>query len=505
MRQTKRRQSGGALRGALSGVSLWAGVLLASGCGPGELDAEESARFSSEEGELKAAVAVAVDPRRSLAVTEQVILQRFGFKRVLDQLVAQSGVPGLTSLQLFNQWWDTQNPGPGLGRGPHCDDLRDAAGAPIINGYPYTCRATPSEGAQATSNPFAAGQNGAANPDAYIPVGLTNRFDLAPADGSNCGEYRIVYAKQSGADVTDNRNLIIFEAALPNRHPQQGIKGCRKVAELWAGLSSVADPVKRADALESFYFNGLSPFPPVIHVDHFGNGADGEGQVRTNQFMVTTPRIWSLREFKLRKRTVNGAARLQFEPATVKVNPFGPLFVQTSAAHARTGDFRQALVAQVAELAVNDLNGFNHDLSDAFNTAQAQASGSTENNYAVQFGTAGGPLSQSLQSALTAAGSTLTPEQIVLRVQALSCAGCHRLNNNVAIGGGLVFPPSQGFTHISERLTEDSPDGPRFQVSAAMTDVFLPQRKAVLEDFVNKDKVKKTKRPKDPIGGRKPH
>jgi len=44
-----------------------------------------------------------VDPRRSLAVTDQAILERFPLQRVLDQLVAQSGVPGLTSLALFHQ------------------------------------------------------------------------------------------------------------------------------------------------------------------------------------------------------------------------------------------------------------------------------------------------------------------------------------------------------------------------------------------------------------------
>jgi hypothetical protein len=45
-------------------------------------------------------------------------------------------------------------------------------------------------------------------------VGLFNRFDLAPFDGSHCGEYRIVYAKHSGIANSLARNMIIFEAAL---------------------------------------------------------------------------------------------------------------------------------------------------------------------------------------------------------------------------------------------------------------------------------------------------
>jgi hypothetical protein len=113
----------------------------------------------------------------------------------MDQLVEQSGVKGLTSLDLFHQWWDTQNPHPGLGLGPHCTDQVDGSGNPILNGFPYACRPGPAEGGQITSNPF---EDPDTNADAYIPIGLFNRFDLAPSAGTHCGEYRIVYAKRSG-------------------------------------------------------------------------------------------------------------------------------------------------------------------------------------------------------------------------------------------------------------------------------------------------------------------
>ena len=68
---------------------------------------------------------------------------------------------------------------------------------------------------------------------------------------------------------------------------------------------------------------------------------------------------------------------------------------------------------------------------------------------------------------------------------AMSCAGCHQLSNGKALGGGLVWPSSLQFTHVSEAQRETGPEGQRFRVSPALTDVFLPRRKAVLETFVN--------------------
>src|SRR5690349_8337399 len=49
-----------------------------------------------------------VDVRRSLAITDQPILANFTLQRVLSQLIATSGVSGVTATALFQQWWDTQ-------------------------------------------------------------------------------------------------------------------------------------------------------------------------------------------------------------------------------------------------------------------------------------------------------------------------------------------------------------------------------------------------------------
>jgi hypothetical protein len=443
-----------------------------------------------------APAAITVDIRRSLVVTEQPILDRFPLSRVMDQLVAQSGQSGLTSLQLFNQWWDTQNPGPGLGGGPHCDDTVDPVLGSTINGYPYLCRPAPAEGSQAACDPFTDPVN---SPCAYLPIGLFNRFDLAPENGAHCGEYRIVYAKRSGIATATDRNLIIFEAVLPNPLPSAGIQGCRTIVTIWSNLSRENNVTRRANTLERFYFQGQGVVPPVISIANFGDNPLGAGQIRTNQFQQTTTG-WSLREFKLLR---SGGTKLV--PVSDKNNAFGGLFDPLST-HANAAGFRGFFQSQVSGLAATTLAGIDIGVDDLFNTAQSQASGTTasEMRYLDQLGTSPSSLRSAIQSELTTLGSALTPNDIVLRAQANSCAGCHRLNNGVAVGGGLVWPSSIGFVHVSERDTEVVGGVTRFKLSDALLNAFLPHRKTIIESYLNYVPLP-VRGPNFPIGGRRSH
>src|SRR5438309_6220548 len=133
----------------------------------------------------------ALDARRSFVVTDQAILFGFSFERVMNAIVARSG-SRTTAVRLYQQLFDTQNAKPGLvsADASHCDDFL-VNGRPSFNGLPRRCP-TP-EGPLAKSNPFTGD---------HIPLALVNRFDLAPADGSNCGQYRIIFAKQSSAPST---------------------------------------------------------------------------------------------------------------------------------------------------------------------------------------------------------------------------------------------------------------------------------------------------------------
>jgi hypothetical protein len=231
--------------------------------------------------------------------------------------------------------------------------------------------------------------------------------------------------------------------------------------------------------------------------------------------------VWSLREFKLmRTCTQTGCRAMQFIPVTDKVNPFGPLHIpDPNLTHIRALGYQAHFLTQLdvnpeevdeprKGLAAEDPGNIRFDVPDIYNTGQSQASGSDENNYLLYFTSLMPPVPTPFRSAIQAElielDSKLTPDEIVLRAETQSCAGCHQLLNNVPIGGGFVWPPSLGFTHVTERAVEVAGNQERFKISPALTDVFLPQRQQIMEDFLN-DKLKKPKNPRETLSRRKTH
>lgn len=424
------------------------------------------------------------DDHRSLIITDTAILEpTFSFAAVMSQITSTAGLSTVTPLALFQQWWATQNAGPGSG--PRCDDeLTD--GAPSHNGFPFACPRA--EGAQATVDPFTG-----TTPSNYIPIALTNRFDLAPADGSHCGEYRVVFAKRSGVTSTSDRNLVIFEAVLPNPSPRCGLAACRPVAQFWRDLSAVTKVADRRERLRKFYFEGLPGFRPVIHAHHYGARLTsggygvGSGQIRSNAFMQSP---WMLREWRLVKDCRCLPCKLTMVPVTVKTNPAGLLFDARST-EPRAASFRADFLGQVKNLAATSLLSMFVEVADRYNGGQSIASSTiVDNDYGVHLD-AGAVTDPSFRDAiaaeLTAIGSPLSPRNIVDRATAASCAGCHRLSNGDALGGGLVWPPSLGFVHVGENggPTETGPNGPRWPISTALRGTFLPHRRQVLLNFLS--------------------
>ena len=418
-----------------------------------------------------------LDTRRSLIVTDEAILAHFPFSKVMTRLANQSSDPFDTKLKLFNQWWDTANRSPGIGNGAHCDDQRDNRGRSTLNEFPYDCNRE--EGTQAYQDPF----SNVHSDQAYIPIALVNRFDLAslPSQGgADCGEYRIVYARRSGINNLFNRNLVIFEGVLPNPFPNGvNLNGCFPVQEMWAGLTTIDDIQQRAEILKTFYFKGLDGFKPVVKAKHYGNATSkAKGQIRTNQFMQLN---WMLREFVLHDDG-NG---LEFVPVTVKANPYGELF-SAFYSHPKKSGFNDDFASQVNSLKISDINRFNmNTLAEKYNTGQSIAPfvGGVD-EYDVKA-----ILNLSLHSKIRSRLGWFSPvssDQIIKRAKALSCAGCHQLSNNEYLGDGMVWPSSLTFTHTSERQKEASPDGgQRYVISQALRNVFLPFRKQVVEHYLD--------------------
>jgi hypothetical protein len=416
---------------------------------------------------------VTIDPRRSLIVTDTTIMQSFPILQVLNTLAA--GSPNsMIARQLFDQWMDLHNQAPGIGTGGHCNDTM-TNGVATVNGFQFDCPRA--EGQLVGTNPTVGGANG------FMPVALVNRFDLATdpkKGGLDCGEYRIVYSKMSGVTTPTNRMQIIFEGVLPNPHPNgTDLSGCLPVAQFWANLSTISDAATRAQQLHDFYFTGLPGFEPVVKAAHYGfaNGP-AKGQIRSNLFMQFN---WDLREYHL--ALVNNTLKVQI--ATDASNPSADLFNEQST-DPRAAQFRSDFLNAVASLAAADVNTFNmNSLPATYNAADSDEQSGTKSNYAAQF--ANSPnFAAAIQQKLTAIGSTLTPQQIVARAQALTCAGCHQLSNNANLGGGITYPSSVGFVHVDERSWEQAPDGSnRYPISPALTNVFLPHRQAVLQAFLN--------------------
>ncbi len=453
-------------------------IAAASGC---VTDASEAPGAAEPDAPGEAATCPApppIDVDRSLFVSptapgEQAELRaRFSVARIMDHILASSGAPRPAGgAELFQRWWDTQNSSANavFADNPHCDD---AGGT--INGFPVACPRN--EGALAT-----------ALPGSHFPVALIYRPDLAAADGSTCGEARIVIAKPPDAS---GRNLAIFEASIPNPSPGCGLAGCGKIARFWAGLSSIDGFAQRLDALERFYFAGLGEAQdgvataPALDAANLGLPDDGgarRGQIRTNQFM-TGPSLplWQLREHRL-ARDCGGAAgcRLFFEPAGDKTNPWGPLFNDNDP-HPLGPAFRGELLGQLRALAPQDVNAIGLAVSEVFDAGQSDAQGPPA-RYGFHF-TQGDPAGfrRALSDELAALAIPLTPDNVVARATTQSCGGCHQLSNGIPLGGldprggPLRWPPSAGFVHTRE-------NGER---SPALDTVFLPRRRQLLEQLL---------------------
>lgn len=421
---------------------------------------------------------------RSLMITDPAILAKFSLERVLQQMISKTDDPtgaSVTPLEFLQRMFDSENTAAAgvFADVAHCDQFNFA----FMNAPAMDCPRA--EGALATNpNLFTEG-----DPNSFVPVAIVNRLDLMRKSAVTCGEYRIVYAKQSGKTNPEDRLFIIIEASLTNPL-ESDVMSCKPVADMWASLEKEADLQVVSDKIENFFFTGLNGFGPVVHPDNCGDKSpddDGSyggsrGQVRIGQKMQTR---WEWREFHI-KRTMGGTTPLAFVPVSVKNNPMPERFD----VEATPGDdwFRQEFLwNSVQTLAAPTLGEMRMQAPGKSNMGQSVFEGTAASDYATRGSKSPGSdfASQIESNFITvgvdpacANGDTLTGKNILQRASVQTCAGCHApqkvLEPGNALGCGLTFPDSLGEVHIDENS----------KLSPALTDVFLPARAKVLSTFV---------------------
>ena len=407
---------------------------------------------------------------RSFEVTDKAIVGSFTLDRVLTQLIARSGVTGLTPHQMMRQMFDTQNPRPGLAdpAGPHCNDFL-LLGTPAFNGFPRRC-------------PTPEGPLAAIDTD-YFTLGVVNRFDLASPDGSNCGQYRLIFGRTG--TVFLGRTHLIFEAVLPNPNPSAGLAACRPVAQFWSGLSYVDSMSERQARLEKFFFDGLDGFAPVIDPPNFA----APGGIRTlqeSQAPVTT-RFY---QFRLAKDCGSGDCTLRFVPDVLENTPYGLLFDATNTS-SQAKAFRDEFVRQIPTLAIDDLNLFHMQIPREYLMVESNPTSLAAFDYEAAFSGSlqtpeGKAFSDAIQAELDRLGSRLTPDQVLKRTEHETCTSCHGFNG-ISLGEDVKL--DLGFFSmqmISEETLMDGEGGPatRYGVDPIVEKQFIPHRMQILQDFL---------------------
>ncbi|SDA97365.1 hypothetical protein [Mesorhizobium qingshengii] len=374
----------------------------------------------------------------SLLVTDVDTVSAITFSQVMDQLAKQSGDPLFGKEMLFHQWWDTQNQQPGLLKGPHCDAVppQDKLGH-----FAYDCPRL-EEGAQATDQEVFSDENVAPpnNLSAYSAIAFSNRFDLlspgrkvgnGKARFRDCGEYRIIFARNSGKTVPPslspdgnlhegdifNRNLISFEFRIRNPNPKRENsnvvmpEGCLPILKFWGSLSETSSAKIRGERLRDFFLNGNMKAPSgrsfgrlPSKVVNIRNISFDSGQIRTNQFINKVqvkpeipphdytpgtpgsinidPNNWVLREF----RTLIVGRRVLIVPDTTKSNPDVSLLkpgVAGTAPDPRLPPLIDAIGAQTTGLLgggkfdhISDINSITFSLPKTSSNAYQSVSGS---------------------------------------------------------------------------------------------------------------------------------
>jgi hypothetical protein len=400
------------------------------------------------------------EARRTVIETGQDALAGLSLRDTLDAALNNAGSAGLVGAEdVYHAIIDSYSTAPGNDPSlAHCDD-QQTNGQASLNGYPLACPRL--EGSQFD------------NIDSWFPVAFVNRLDLAPSDGSNCGQQRIIFA--NNVFIGNGRMLMIIEAQLPNPTPECGVDSCRPIAEFWSSLATINDPLERGQRLrEAFLTSGTGPFAPFMNANQLGpNG----GQIRTNNFNSFP---WTMREFQMQ-----AAPAILPLPHAVREAPNGELWNDLSSLPQGEA-CRDSFLASLSNLQSDNLATLGFPVAAACEDAESPNDFS-RHDYAGHLASGSGDFAAEIDARV--AGSGLNSDEIARRARfAGSCMGCHIESSGVSLGNGVTAPSSNDFVQISEFSSEPcfgSNNGNCFVVSEALRTVFLPHRISVQQNFLN--------------------
>jgi hypothetical protein len=324
-------------------------------------------------------------------------------------------------------------------------------------------------------------------------LSAVNRFDLAPEGGEHCGEQRLSFFLRN--DSSPSRAFMIFEAVIPNPAPELGLEGCRPIVDFWARLSDLSDPLARSQKLAQAFYTGeptlrAAGFEPFMNLQ---NLSDHGGRVRTNMF-ASPLGTWHFSEFRL---LVNGGVKrhpvAQSLPEAV---------LRPASNHPKKAACEDQLVGSVSLLLGDHPNALAIDL--AANCFSSESTSRFPRAEVALLETELQPLRDRLVAAARVVdpATTLTAEQLAMRLQfGGTCVGCHHVqpkgSETIAdFGNGMSVPAARrefdrnSFTQVSELefqpCSSEGSDSESscFKLSPVLSDVFLPQRKQVIENYL---------------------
>jgi hypothetical protein len=401
-----------------------------------------------------------LNPRRSLLETSQNAVSAISLESALTAVERNSGLDP-DPVTLYQRMIDTYASAPNgrIADAGHCGD-ETTDGAPSLNGFSLLCDRLEHQQFD--------------NFGAWFPIAAVNRVDLAPMDGANCGQQRLIFA--NNFPLGNSRMFIIVEAQIPNPNPGCGVAACRPIADFWASLSDIDDAKERGSRIAQAFFSGTSElsaagFGPFLNIENLGVGA---GSIRTNNF---DDGFWTLREFKVQKGST-GSRVTQFP---VDSAPHGALWNDTQF-FAAGEQCRTSFLDALGGLLSNDPA----EMAFIVNSAclDSESPNDFSQDYRFHLGQGSGAFRSAIEARIL--GTGLTPEDIATRAQfAGSCIGCHQEANGLSLGNGVIAPFSNSFVQVSEQFSEDCGDGTScFGASPALKDVFLPRRLRAMSDLM---------------------